>query len=285
MTDDSPDKQQDVVAIDGPSGSGKSTVARALADRLGYQYLDTGAMYRAVTWHFLSHEVDVHADPASLQSVLDGLTLRLPRAGLVELNGHDVSSHLRSRDVEKRVSAVSAVPVVSKSMRRLQRAIADAGPVVAEGRDMASVVYPRARWKFYLDAQPSERARLTEVRQCACECLVKEILPIGSERQAATHRGKEETIQSVQPRQSMRGMAVAQLLEVPTHAMRCPVRGCASPGLPSLCRRRRRAPSGHSSRRYLIEMIHLRWVFDNFEHISLCSHAFRIHLLESLGNT
>jgi len=159
MTDDSPDKQQDVVAIDGPSGSGKSTVARALADRLGYQYLDTGAMYRAVTWHFLSHEVDVHADPASLQSVLDGLTLRLPRAGLVELNGHDVSSHLRSRDVEKRVSAVSAVPVVRKSMRRLQRAIADAGPVVAEGRDMASVVYPRARWKFYLDAQPSERAR------------------------------------------------------------------------------------------------------------------------------
>lgn len=159
MTGESLDKQQDVVAIDGPSGSGKSTVARALAERLGYQYLDTGAMYRAVTWYFLSHELDTNADPAELQVVLDGLTLKLPGVGCVELNGNDVSAHLRSRDVEKRVSAVSAVALVRKSMRRLQRAIAQAGPVVAEGRDMASVVYPHARWKFYLDAQPTERAR------------------------------------------------------------------------------------------------------------------------------
>lgn len=159
MSDEALNNQQDVVAIDGPSGSGKSTVARALAERLGYQYLDTGAMYRAVTWYFLSHELDTNADPSELQERLDGLTLRLPGAGRVELNGCDVSAHLRSRDVEKRVSAVSAVALVRKSMRRLQRAIAEAGPVVAEGRDMASVVYPQARWKFYLDARPAERAR------------------------------------------------------------------------------------------------------------------------------
>ena len=159
MMDESQDNCQEVVAIDGPSGSGKSTVARALADSLGYQYLDTGAMYRAVTWYFLVHELDTDLDPERMQEVLAGLTVRLPRSGGVELNGQDVTAHLRSRDVEKRVSAISAISAVRQSMRSLQRAIADEGPVVAEGRDMASVVYPGARWKFYIDAAPIERAR------------------------------------------------------------------------------------------------------------------------------
>jgi cytidylate kinase len=159
MTDGSQDNCQEVVAIDGPSGSGKSTVARALADSLGYQYLDTGAMYRAVTWYFLVHELDTDLAPERMQEVLAGLTVRLPKSGGVELNGQDVTAHLRSRDVEKRVSAISAISAVRQSMRNLQRAIADEGPVVAEGRDMASVVYPRARWKFYIDAAPIARAR------------------------------------------------------------------------------------------------------------------------------
>lgn len=178
MTDEPPDDCQDVVAIDGPSGSGKSTVARALADHLGYQYLDTGAMYRAVTWHFLIHELEPDIEPAELQQVLADLTLRLPGSGRVELNGQDVTAHLRSRDVEKRVSAVSAISAVRKAMRQLQRSIADAGPVVAEGRDMASVVYPRARWKFYLDADPAERARrrLLDFRSRGREVTEAEVL-------------------------------------------------------------------------------------------------------------
>jgi cytidylate kinase len=152
-------ESQLVVAIDGPSGSGKSSVAKELAARLGFRYLDTGAMYRAVTWYFLAADAVDQADEAAVQRLLDGLTLRLPGPDCVEVNGHDVTAHLRSREVESRVSAVSAMPAVRRAMRRLQRDLATAGPLVAEGRDMASVVYPQARWKFYLDAAPRERAR------------------------------------------------------------------------------------------------------------------------------
>jgi len=167
-----PDTVTDVVAIDGPSGAGKSTVARELARVLGFAYLDTGAMYRAVTWHFLAHQI---GDVAGLDQrgrrlaleLLDSLELRLEESGdrerrngqRVLVNGEDVSNHLRSREVESRVSAVSAMSEVRHSMRRLQREIAQRGPLVAEGRDMASVVFPRARWKFFLDAEPEERAR------------------------------------------------------------------------------------------------------------------------------
>lgn len=157
------DGGQTVVAIDGPSGSGKSTVARALADRLGFQYLDTGSMYRAITWHFLAQEIPDSISAADLDAVLSQVQLTLHSGGRVSLDGHDVSAHLRSHEVESRVSNVSAMPAVRKVMRRLQRDLAAAGPVVAEGRDMASVVYPDARWKFYLDALPEERAR----RRCA----------------------------------------------------------------------------------------------------------------------
>lgn len=154
-----------VVAIDGPSGAGKSTVARQLAQRLGFGFLDTGAMYRAVTWHFLqagcapaecadSQEQGV----ARMRVALAAARLELV-AGRVVMNGRDVTPHLRTREVESQVSAVSALSFVRAAMRDLQRTVAASGPVVAEGRDMGSVVFPQARWKVYLDAAPSERAR------------------------------------------------------------------------------------------------------------------------------
>ena len=157
----------DVVAIDGPSGAGKSTIARRLAARLGYSFLDTGAMYRAITWHFLKRGVS----PASRAGEDDAEQMRaaLKDAGLrlagdrVLLNGHDVTQHLRTREVESQVSAVSALSFVRARMGELQREVAAQGPVVAEGRDMGSVVFPRARWKIFLDAAPTERAR----RRCA----------------------------------------------------------------------------------------------------------------------
>lgn len=156
----------EVVAIDGPSGAGKSTVARQLAQALGFAYLDTGAMYRAVTWHFLEQQcapTELGDDPTEneqrMRDALTGMRLRLLPGGRVEVNGHDVTNHLRSREVESQVSAVSALPFVRAAMRRLQRQVALQGPVVAEGRDMTSVVFPDARWKVFLDADAIERAR------------------------------------------------------------------------------------------------------------------------------
>ncbi|HEB52709.1 MAG TPA: (d)CMP kinase [bacterium] len=154
-----------MVAIDGPSGAGKSTIARLLAQRLGFAYLDTGAMYRAITWHFLENGVapaECAGDPDGgrerMQKALAAAGLQID-AGRILLNGRDVTSHLRTREVESQVSAVSALPFVRARMRDLQRQVAAHGPVVAEGRDMGSVVFPRARWKVYLDAAPAERAR------------------------------------------------------------------------------------------------------------------------------
>ena len=152
----------EVVAIDGPAGAGKSTVARMLAKRLGYAFLDTGAMYRAVTWHFLEHSCAPDQEggtEARMRAALAGMELRLGSDGKVLVNQHDVTSHLRSREVESRVSAVSALSFVRAAMRDLQREVARQGPVVAEGRDMGSVVFPHARFKVFLDADPTERAR------------------------------------------------------------------------------------------------------------------------------
>lgn len=168
----------EVVAIDGPSGAGKSTVARRLADRLGFAYLDTGAMYRAVTWYLLEHGHVEPLEDGEIVPLLDRLELRLLGDGRVLVNGRDVTSHLRSREVESRVSSVSARPEVRRAMRRLQRELASRGPVVAEGRDMGSVVFPRARWKFFLDADPRERARrrLADFRARGREVTEEEVL-------------------------------------------------------------------------------------------------------------
>lgn len=156
----------EVVAIDGPSGAGKSTIAKSVAQQLGFQYLDTGAMYRAVTWHFLENRCtpdqlgdDRAAAERIMRTALDGMNLRLVQGSRVLVGGRDVTSHLRSQDVESRVSAVSALPFVRAAMTRLQRAVAAQGPIVAEGRDMGSVVFPRAKWKVFLTASAEERAR------------------------------------------------------------------------------------------------------------------------------
>jgi cytidylate kinase len=159
MSNPTPPPFLEVVAIDGPSGAGKSTIARMLAQRLGFAYLDTGAMYRAVTWHFLERQLNDLDDAHGVREALATLQLEIDPQNRVWLCGRDVTAHLRSREVEARVSSVSALPAVRERMRELQRAIAASTPVVAEGRDMGTVVFPQARFKFYLDAEPEERAR------------------------------------------------------------------------------------------------------------------------------
>jgi cytidylate kinase len=150
-----------VITIDGPVGSGKSTVARALADRLGFRTLDSGAMYRAVTLRALRAGVDME-DPAALTAVARDCDIRLapgPDGVRVLLDGEDVTREIRSLEVTNHAFYPSQTPGVRRRMVELQRREAAAGPLVAEGRDMGTVVFPDAPAKFYLDASVEERAR------------------------------------------------------------------------------------------------------------------------------
>ncbi|MBN2227384.1 MAG: (d)CMP kinase [candidate division Zixibacteria bacterium] len=150
-----------VIAIDGPAGSGKSTTARLLAAKLGFLYLDTGAMYRAVTLFALRNNVSAD-DARALEAIALKVDIRFQNDGDVNrvvLNGEDVTEAVRSPEVTRAVSPVSAHPGVRKAMVLRQQQLAKNGNVVAEGRDTTSVVFPEADIKVYLDASPETRAR------------------------------------------------------------------------------------------------------------------------------
>ena len=153
-----------IVTIDGPSGGGKSTVSRALAARLGFTYLDTGAMYRAVAYKCRREGVDPQ-DEVRLGALLGTTRIDLlpPAEGgddvRVLLDGEEVGDLLRTPEMGLLASRVSAQPLVRRHLTRLQQQIGEAGAVVAEGRDTGTVVFPRAAWKFYLDASAEVRAR------------------------------------------------------------------------------------------------------------------------------
>lgn len=149
-----------VVALDGPSGTGKSTVSRRLAGRLGGRYLDTGAMYRAVTLAALDAGVPLE-DADAIAAVARAATLDVstdPEQPGIRLDGDDVSAQIRSGEVTAAVSAVSAVPAVREILVAEQRRIIGAGGIVVEGRDIGSVVWPQARPKVYLTASEQARA-------------------------------------------------------------------------------------------------------------------------------
>jgi cytidylate kinase len=150
-----------VVAIDGPSGSGKSTVARAVATALDLRYLDTGAMYRAVTWLALQRGVDLTA-AATLVELADHAALDItadPRAPRIVAAGVDVSEAVRGPEVTGAVSAISAVAGVRSAMVRRQREIIGDGGIVVEGRDIGTTVAPGAPVKVFLTADPATRAQ------------------------------------------------------------------------------------------------------------------------------
>jgi cytidylate kinase len=149
-----------VVAIDGPSGSGKSSTSRGVAARLGLRYLDTGAMFRAITWWMLTHDVDL-TDPEAIaahagEPVIESGTDPLDPTILVD--GEDVSVAIRSDEVNAAVSPVSAVPAVRTRLLELQRQTIGDGGIVVEGRDIGSVVAPDAPVKVYLTADAEARA-------------------------------------------------------------------------------------------------------------------------------
>ncbi|WP_240641611.1 (d)CMP kinase [Nocardioides ferulae] len=153
-----------VVAVDGTSGSGKSSTSRGVAARLGLRYLDTGAMFRAMTWWMLRHGVDVHdADAVAARCGEPGLESGTDPSGpTITVDGEDAAAPIRTEEVTRAVSPVSTVPAVRARLLGLQREIITAaldGPgIVVEGRDIGSVVWPDAPVKLYLSADPAARA-------------------------------------------------------------------------------------------------------------------------------
>jgi cytidylate kinase len=144
-----------IVAIDGPAGSGKSTVARSVARRLGFTYIDTGAMYRCVALWALRLGMDLN-DAYRLDQLARQACIEFSQ-GRVLLNGEDVTQAIRTPEVSEGASKVAAYPGVRRAMREQQRRIAALGPVVMEGRDIGTVVFPEARVKIFLDASPEVR--------------------------------------------------------------------------------------------------------------------------------
>jgi CMP/dCMP kinase len=148
-----------VIAIDGPSGAGKSTAGRTLADRLGYVFLDTGAMYRALALQALRRGVALD-DAESLAELARACRIDLaPRGEGVRLDGEDVSAAIRTREVSAAASRVSVHREVRREMVARQRDMGRGGGVVLDGRDIGTAVFPDADVKFYVDADPAQRAR------------------------------------------------------------------------------------------------------------------------------
>ena len=150
-----------IIAIDGPAATGKSTTAKALAQRLAFTYLDTGAMYRAVTLLTLRKKIKI-SENSDLISLLERFDLKIEQHEnkiLVILNGEDVSDEIRRLDVTENVSEVSALSIVRKTLVKIQRKVANDQNCVVEGRDIGTVVFPNAEVKFYVVADYDIRAK------------------------------------------------------------------------------------------------------------------------------
>ena len=146
-----------IVAIDGPSGAGKGTIARAVAARLGYRHIDTGAMYRAVAWKAVRDGVDLTSD-AAVAALAAASTIEVAD-GSIAIDGHDIRQAIRTPEIDAAAAAVARLAGVRNVLIAQQREMGSGGGVVMEGRDIGTVVFPAADLKIYLDASPEERAR------------------------------------------------------------------------------------------------------------------------------
>jgi len=167
-----------IIALDGPGGSGKSTTARLLAARLGYNYLDTGAMYRALTYVALKNRV-LPSDAVELKKIADSADIRFEThadVNRVFINGQEVTQEIRTPDVTRHVSEVSAHKCVREAMVTRQKELGKSGSIVAEGRDTTTVVFPHADIKVYLDASIDVRAqrRLLDLQRAGIASTLEE---------------------------------------------------------------------------------------------------------------
>ena len=152
-----------IVAIDGPSGSGKGTIAKILAKKLGYTYVDTGAMYRCVSLKTLENTIK-ETEETKIVDLLKNMDIRLTNDGKCYLNDEDVSEKIRTMEVSHRVSKISSIIALREVMRDKQHELAEKDNIVMEGRDITTEVFPNADFKFYLDASVDERARRRQLQ-------------------------------------------------------------------------------------------------------------------------
>jgi CMP/dCMP kinase len=182
-----------VITIDGPAGAGKSTVAQALAQRLGYRLLDTGAMYRALAWSVDQAGLTAEDTPA-LRRHLSGVEVEV-RSDRVHVDGRDVSGEIRTRAIDKLTSALTTLEPVRQMITPLQRRLSAAGGVILEGRDTGTVVCPDAEVKFFLDASLEVRARRRQA-QFAARGLVADLATVLDEVRA---RDAQDTTRALAP--------------------------------------------------------------------------------------
>jgi pantoate ligase / CMP/dCMP kinase len=197
--------RQPIVAIDGPAGAGKSTVARQVAQRLNLLYLDSGAMYRAVTWLALNRGIDVH-DEVEVAELLQDCDLHLTASGddpafaaypsRIWLNGQEVTHLIRSPEVTEQVSAVSAQPTVRETLLQQQQRYGITGGVVMEGRDIGTEVFPQAELKIFLTASVAERARR---RQRDLAAQQQPAADLGTLERAIDERDRKDSSRQVAP--------------------------------------------------------------------------------------
>ena len=147
-----------IIAIDGPSASGKSTTAKGVAEELDILHLNTGAMYRAVTWACINSNIKL-VKSLQLSAFIDTLSISFDTQNKIRLNGRDISKEIRKTEITSKVSIISAISYVREKMVNKQRLIAKNLDCVMEGRDIGTVVFPNADYKFFLDAKPEIRAK------------------------------------------------------------------------------------------------------------------------------
>ena len=187
-----------VITIDGPAGVGKTTTAKKLASKLGYQYLDTGAMYRAVTYFLRESSVDISSE-AHVKKMLDILNLELDFTSEDEikiiLDNKDISTLIRSKEITSAVSEVSAIKAVREKMVKIQKDTVKNGNFIVEGRDIGTVVFPDAKYKFFLTADYDVRAqrRLEDFKR------VNEELNVNKIKQDLTDRDQYDSSRKLSP--------------------------------------------------------------------------------------